>query len=154
MKGTMDTTDLEIVMTRVFDAPRRLVFEAHTKPEHLKHWWGPRGFTLTECEMDFRPGGAWRFVLRKPNGREYGFKRVYREIVSPDRIVQTFEFEGTPGHVSVETLTFDERDGKTTLTSRSVFQTPEDRDAMLRSGMEAGARETMDRLAEYVRELS
>jgi uncharacterized protein YndB with AHSA1/START domain len=139
-----------IVMTRVFDAPRRLVFETHTSPEHVRHWWGRRGSTLPVCEMDFRPGGAWRFVERHPDGQEYAFRGEYREIVPPERIVWTFEFEGMPGHVSVETLTLIERDGRTTLRSRSLFDTLEDRDGMLQSGMEAGAAETMDRLAEYL----
>jgi uncharacterized protein YndB with AHSA1/START domain len=143
-------SDREIVMTRVFDAPRRLVFEAHSKPEHVRRWWGPRRFTVAVRDMDFRPGGAWRFVHQGPDGTEYGFRGVYREIVPPERIVQTFEFEGMPGHVSVETLTLVERDGKTTLTTRSVFETREDRDGMLQSGMEAGAAETWDRLAEYL----
>ncbi len=146
-------SDREIVMTRVFDAPRRLVFEAHTKPEHVKRWWGPRRLTMVVCEMDFRPGGAWRFVHRGPDGQEYGFRGVYREIVAPERIVQTFEFDGMPGHGSLETLTLVEKHGKTTLTARSVFQSVEDRDGMLKSGMEAGARETMDRLAELLETL-
>lgn len=145
-----DPAQPRIVGTRVFDAPRRLVFEAHSSPEHLRHWWGWRGSTLPVCDMDFRPGGAWRFVQRTADGQEYGFRGVYREIVPPERIVQTFEFDGMPGHVSVETLTFEERDGKTTLTSTSVFQSMEDRDGMLQSGMEAGAAETLDRLAEYL----
>jgi uncharacterized protein YndB with AHSA1/START domain len=147
-------SDREIVLTRVFDAPRRLVFEAHSKPEHVKHWWGRRGSTLPVCDMDFRPGGAWRFVERGPDGQDYAFRGVYREIVPPERIVWTFEFEGMPSHVAVETLTLVERDGKTTLTGRSVFETREDRDGMLQSGMEAGAAETMDRLAEYLGAMS
>ncbi len=143
-------SDREIVMTRVFDAPRELLFEAHSKCEHLEKWWGPRGFTLPVCEMDFRPGGSYRFVSRGPDGAEYGFRGEYREIVPPERIVWTFEFEGTPGHVSVETVTFVEQDGRTTLTATAVFDSVEDRDAELQSGMEAGARETWDRLAEYL----
>jgi uncharacterized protein YndB with AHSA1/START domain len=102
------------------------------------------------CNMDLRPGGAWRVVLRDSGGREYGFRGVFREIVPPERIVRTFEFEGAPGHVSVETLTLAERDGGTTLIARSVSDSREDRDAMLQSGMEQGAAETMDRLAEYL----
>ena len=145
-----DPAQPTIVGTRVFDAPRRLVFEAHSSPEHLRHWWGWRDSTLPVCDMDFRPGGAWRFVQRTADGQEYGFRGVYREIVPPERIVQTFEFDGMPGHISVETLTFEERDGQTTLTSTSVFQSMEDRDGMLQSGMEAGAAETLDRLAEYL----
>ncbi len=143
-------SDREIVMTREFDAPRDLVFEAHTSCEHLSQWWGPRGYEITSCEIDFRPGGRWRIVHRGPDGEEYAFRGEYREIVRPERIVWTFEFEGFPGNVSVETMTLEEHDGKTTFTSTSVFDTVEQRDAMLESGMEAGAAETMDRLDEYL----
>jgi uncharacterized protein YndB with AHSA1/START domain len=143
-------SDREIVLTRVFDAPRELVFEAHSSCEHLSNWWGPRQYEFTSCEIDFRPGGAWRMVHRGPDGEEYGFHGEYREIVPPERIVWTFEFEGMPGHVSVETLTLEEHDGKTTLTGTSVFDTVEDRDGMLESGMESGAAESMDRLDEYL----
>ncbi len=144
------TADRAIVMTRIFDAPRKLVFEAFTKPEHVAHWWGPRSSTMSLCEMDFRPGGVWRFVVREPDGGEYGFKGMYREIAAPERLVQTFEFEGMPGHVAVETLTFEERDGKTKLTNTIMYASAEDRDGHVDSGMEAGARETLDRLAEYL----
>jgi len=111
---------------------------------------GPRRFTLTVCEMAFRPGGAYRFVQRDTDGNEFAFRGEYREIVPPERIVHTFEFEGMPGHVSVETLALVEQDGKTTLTATSVFDSVEDRDGTLQSGMEAGARETWDRLAEHL----
>jgi uncharacterized protein YndB with AHSA1/START domain len=147
-------SDREIVMTRVLDAPRDLVFEAHTSCEHLRNWWGPRGYEVASCDADFRPGGAWRIVHRGPDGNEYGFHGEYREIVPPERIVWTFEFEGAPGSVSVETLTLEERDGKTTLTSTSVHDSREARDAMLESGMESGAAETMDRLDEYLEVLA
>jgi len=147
-------SDKEIVMTREFNAPRRLVFEAHSKPEHIKRWWGLRNHTMPVCEMDFRPGGAWRYVLRDANGQEYGFSGEFREIVPPERIGWTFEFEGMPGHVSVETLTLEERDGKTILTALAVYASKEDRDGMAASGMEAGARETWDRLAEYLETMS
>jgi uncharacterized protein YndB with AHSA1/START domain len=147
-------SDREIVMTRVFDAPRRLVWEAHTKAEHIRQWWGPRRTHLAVCEMDFRPGGAWRFVDRRDHGHAYGFRGVYKEIVPPERMVWTFEFEGAPGHVSTETLTLSEQDGRTTLTARMVFDTSEDRDGMLQNGMESGARETWDRLAEYLEGMS
>ncbi len=143
-------SDREIAMTRVFDAPRDLVFEAHSSCEHLSHWWGPRRYEITGCELDFRPGGAWRIVHRGPDGEEYAFRGEYREIVRPERIVWTFEFEGMPGHVSVETMTLEEHDGKTTLTSTSVFDSVEERDGMLESGMESGAAEAMDRLDEYL----
>jgi uncharacterized protein YndB with AHSA1/START domain len=143
-------SDREIVMTRVFDAPRDLVFEAHTSCEHLSHWWGPRKYEVVSCEIDFRPGGEWRIVHRGPDGEEYAFHGEYREIVRPERIVWTFEFEGVPGSVSVETMTLEEHDGKTTFTSTSVFDSVEGRDGMLESGMESGAAETMDRLDEYL----
>jgi len=146
-------SDLEIKMTREFDAPRALVFEVHTKCEHLKHWWGGKGNEL-DCDVDFRTGGHYRFVDRSPDGEEYAFRGEYREIVAPEKIVQTFEFEAMPGHVLVETLTFDEHDGKTTVTSTSVFQSVADRDGMLASGMEKGAAESYNQLAEYLATLS
>jgi uncharacterized protein YndB with AHSA1/START domain len=143
-------SDREIVMTRVFDAPRDLVFEAHSSCEHMRQWWGPRGYEVASCEVDFRPGGTWRIVHRGPDGQEYGFHGEYREIVPPERITWTFEFEGMPGHVSVETMTLEEHDGKTTFTATSVYDTVEDRNGMLESGMESGAVETMERLDEYL----
>jgi len=152
-KGAMTVTlpsDREIAMTRVFDAPRELVFEAHTTCAHMQRWWGPRRHTFVSCELDFRPGGAYRIVLRGPNGRDYGFRGEFREIERPERIVWTFEFEGMPGHISVETLTLVERDGRTTVTATSVYETVEDRDGTLQSGMESGAAESYDRLEEYL----
>ncbi|TMB96600.1 MAG: polyketide cyclase [Chloroflexi bacterium] len=147
-------SEREIVMTRDFDAPRELVFEAHSKCEHMANWWGPRRYTLTLCEMDFRPGGAYRFVQRGDDGAEYGFRGEFREILPPERIVWTFEFEGMPGHTSVDTLTLEDLGGgKTRLTAHSLFETVEDRDGMLSSGMQEGASETWDRLAEYLQTL-
>lgn len=151
--GAMTVTvisDLEVQLTRVFNAPRRLVFEAHSTCEHVRHWWGTRGHTMVTCEMDFRPGGRWRFVLRKANGKEYAFRGEFREIVAPERIVQTFEFEGDPGMTSVETLVFTEEHGRTTLTATEQASSIQARDAMLQSGMEQGAAETYDRLEEYL----
>ncbi|HEV8639322.1 MAG TPA: SRPBCC family protein [Chloroflexota bacterium] len=147
-------SDREIVLTRTFDAPRRLVWEAFTKPEHVRHWWGLRGSTMTSCDMDFRPGGSWRFVLREADGNEYAFRGEIREIVPPERIVQTFEFEGMPGAVSVESLTLAEHGGKTTITATSTFDSIEGRDGMLQSGMERGAAETYDRLEEHLRTIA
>jgi uncharacterized protein YndB with AHSA1/START domain len=143
-------SDREILMTRVFDAPRDLVFEAHTSCEHMSNWWGPRKYEFASCEMDFRPGGTWRIVHRGPDGEEYGFHGEFREIVPPERITWTFEFEGWPGQVSVETLTLEEHDGKTTVTATSVYDSVEARDAMIESGMESGAAESYDRLDEYL----
>ena len=143
-------SDREIVMTRVFDAPRELVFKAYTDPDHIPQWWGQRSSTTIVDKMDVRPGGAWRFVQRDKDGNEYAFNGEYREIVPPQRLVYTFEFEGMPGHVLIETIAFEEHDAKTTLTSTSLFTTVEDRDGMLASGMEAGAIESWDRLAEHL----
>jgi uncharacterized protein YndB with AHSA1/START domain len=115
----------------------------------MSNWWGPRKYEFASCEIDFRPGGTWRIVHRGPDGEEYGFHGEYREIVRPERIVWTFEFEGAPG-VAVETLTLEEQDGKTTVTATSVWDSVQARDGMLESGMETGAAETYDRLDEYL----
>jgi uncharacterized protein YndB with AHSA1/START domain len=147
-------SDREIVLTRELDAPRDLVFEAWSKPEHLAHWWGRLGSTLPVCEMDFRPGGAWHFVERDATGNEFGFRGEYRDIVRPERIVQTFEFEGMPGHISHETIVFEDLGGRTRLVNTSVFDSVEDRDGMLQSGMEEGAAELFIRLAEYLRSMA
>ncbi len=144
--------DREIVTTREFDAPRELVFKAITDPDLIPNWWGPRRYTTTVDKMDVRPGGAWRFVNSGADG-EHGFKGVYREIVPPERVVQTFEWEGLPGHVSVETLILEEIDGRTRMTATSVFDTTADRDGMWETGAEEGARETWDRFAEQLRDL-
>ena len=146
-------SDREIVETRVFDAPRDLVFEAHTSCEHMSNWWGPRKYEVASCQIDFRPGGAWRIVLRAPDGGEHGFRGEFREIVRPERIVWTFEYEGMPGHVLVANLSLEEHEGKTTLTAISVFDSVEDRDWMLESGMESGAAESYERLDEYLEAL-
>ena len=149
-------SDREIVMTRVFDAPRELVFEAHSKCEHLAKWWGPRKYSLAICELDFRPGGAYRFVHRGPDGmEEHGFRGEFSEIAPPERIVWTFEWEGMPGHASVDTLTLEDLGGgRTKLTAHSLFDSVEDRDGMLQSGMEEGAAETWDRLAEHLQTMA
>ena len=132
-------SDREITMTRVFDAPRELVFAAHTDAQHVQNWWGQRNSTTIVDVLDVRPGGAWRFVQRDPEGNEYGFRGEFREVVPPERLVYTFEFEGMPGHIVVDTITFEEHDGKTTILSTSLFESVEDRDGMLESGMESGA---------------
>lgn len=142
-------SDREIKMTRTFDAPRALVFKAHSSCEHMQNWWGPRKYEITSCEIDFRPGGKWR-IVHKAEGEEHGFRGEYREIQEPEKIVWTFEWEGMPGHISTETMTLTEQDGKTLYTSLSLYDSVEDRDGMLQSGMESGAKETMDRLDEYL----
>jgi len=142
-------SDREIVITRVFDAPRELVFEAHTSCEHLSNWWGPRRYEVAECDVDFRVGGKWR-IVHLAEGEQHEFRGEYREIVSPERITWTFEWMGMPGHVAVDTVAFEEHDGKTTVTTRSVFHTVEDRNGALDSGMEGGLAETWERLDEYL----
>jgi uncharacterized protein YndB with AHSA1/START domain len=146
-------SDREIVMTRVFDAPRDLVFEAHSSCEHLSNWWGPRRYEIASCEVDFRPGGSWRIAHRGPDAEEFIFYGEYREIVRPERITWTFGWEGMPGKASIETMTLEEHDGKTTVTATSVYDTVEDRDGMLQAGAEEGAAETYDRLDEYLETL-
>ncbi len=147
-------SEREITLTREFDAPRDLLFKAFTRPEYVAQWWGQKGSTLAVCDMDFRPGGAWRFVERAADGNEYGFRGQIREILPPERIVQTFEFEGMPGHISVETMVLEDLGGRTRLTVTSVFDSVQDRDGMLQSGMEKGAGELYDRLAEFVQTLA
>ena len=150
--GTLKVTtpsDREIVLTRVFDAPRSLVFDALTKPELLKRWFGPRGWSLVVCEIDLRVGGKWRFVLRGPDGHEMGMRGVYREIVPPDRSVHTESFDDYPGE-SIVTTVLVEQGGKTTLTGTILYESKEIRDAVINSGMEHGAAESHDRLAELL----
>jgi uncharacterized protein YndB with AHSA1/START domain len=142
----------EIIMTRIFNAPRELVFKAVTDPALVPNWWGPKDYTTIVDKMDVKPGGVWRFVQRSADGSEYGFYGVFHAINAPERFVQTFEFEGMPGHVLLETMTFEELpDGKTKLIDLSVFQSVEDRDGMLNSGMQQGADESWDRLDEILK---
>jgi uncharacterized protein YndB with AHSA1/START domain len=141
--------DREIVMTRVFDAPRRLVFEAMTKPEHMKRWFGPHGWTCETLEIDFRVGGRWRTVLRGPDGQLMGMSGVYQEISPPETFTSTEAFDDYPGE-SLNTLSFVEQDGKTTFTVTVQYPSAEVRDIVLRSGMERGAGETYDRLADHL----
>ena len=139
-----------IDMTREFAAPRELIYRAHTDPELLAQWIGPRRLTTTVVRYDVRDGGTWRFVQRDQDGSEYGFHGVFHGNPSPEGIVQTFEFDGAPGHVSLDALAFDEQDGRTTLRVHSVFQSVEARDAMVSAGMETGVQEGYERLDELV----
>ena len=150
--GTLKVTtpsDREIVLTRVFDAPRHLVFDAFSKPELLKRWFGPRGWSLVVCEVDLRVGGGFRFVLRGPDGEEMGMRGVYREIVPPERSVHMESFDDYPGESQV-TAVFVEEGGKTTMTATVLYPSREVRDAVIQSGMEHGAAESYDRLAELL----
>ena len=140
----------EIVMTREFDAPRELVFKAHSSCEHMRQWWGRRVDSMPECEMDFRPGGKWRFVNVDDEGNRFVFFGEYLTIVEPERIDWTFGFEGMDGEPGPESMTLQERDGKTILTSHADLGSMEARDALIATGMEHGASETWDRLAEHL----
>lgn len=143
---TVDPLQPTIHIAREFDAPRHLVFEAMSKPEFIARWWGPLGTTLTTCEMDFRVGGRWRFVLRGPNGAESGFGGVYREIVAPQRIVQTFVFDPFPDAEAVETMSLTEHNGRTRYEVLVVHKNLTYRDGHVNAGMEGGLRQTLDRL--------
>ncbi|HET9262765.1 MAG TPA: SRPBCC family protein [Vicinamibacterales bacterium] len=147
-------SDREIRMTRVFDAPRHLVFEAMVKPEHIRRWWGclGEGYSVPVCEVDLRPGGAWRFVNRHPGG-EAVFYGVYREITSPERLVYTEIYEPFPDVESLVTVVLSVESGKTRVTLTAVYPSLEVRDTVLRTGMEKGAAISYDRLEEVAAEL-
>lgn len=149
-------SDLEIRLTRTFDAPRALVWEAMTRPEHVARWWGPRGTTSEHSATDFRPGGTWRVVLRSPDGQESPFTGVYREVVPPERVVRTFVYDVDPFRdlEAVETLTLVEHRGRTTVAVTVRHRTTEARDGHLNSGMEWGAGQSYDRLAELLETLA
>jgi uncharacterized protein YndB with AHSA1/START domain len=140
----------EIHVERELNAPRERVFAAYTDPELIPQWWGPRETTAVVDEMDPTTGGKWRYVSRNPDGSETGFRGVYREVTPPERIVQTFEWEGMPGHVSVDTAVFEDLGNRTRIVTISVFHVTEEREGMLESGMERGMNETYDRLEELV----
>jgi uncharacterized protein YndB with AHSA1/START domain len=147
-------SDREIRMTRVFDAPRHLVFEAMTRPEHIRRWWGNLGggYSVPVCEVDLRVGGRWRFVNRHPNG-EAAFHGVYREIAPPARLVFTEIFEDFPDAESVVSTDFTDENGKTRMTVTCLYPSIEVRDIVMKSGMERGAAISYDRLEEVAAEL-
>ena len=146
-------TERAIHIQRVFDAPRDRVFAAYTDPATIPEWWGPRETTTIVDRMEVKPGGGWRYVARDADGSETAFRGEYREVSAPERIVQTFEWEGMPGHISVETAVFEDLGDRTRVVTTSVFDTTEDRDGMLQSGMEGGMNETYDRLDELLARL-
>lgn len=143
------TTDRELLITRVFDAPRHLVFKAWTKPDHIMQWWGPRGTETLSCAMDFRPGGLWRTRSKAPSGTEYGARSVFREILEPERLVFTFAWEdadGWPKSETLVTITFTEQGGKTVMCfHQGVFESVASRDAH-----DEGWRGFFDLLSDYL----
>jgi uncharacterized protein YndB with AHSA1/START domain len=146
------SSDREIVLSRVFDAPRDLVFAAWTDPEHVTHWWGPRGFTTTTHEMDVRPGGVWRFAMHGPDGTDYKNRIVFDEVVRPERL--TYRHAGEEDAEDVRfrtTVTFADRGGKTELTLRMVFETAAERNHVVEKyGAVEGGEQTLERLAEFL----
>jgi uncharacterized protein YndB with AHSA1/START domain len=150
---SLNTADREIVITRVIDAPRELVFKAWTDPMHVAQWWGPRGFTTTIHEMDVRPGGVWKLIMHGPDGTDYPNKIVFDEVTQPERIVYTNSGgkKGGPSAQFQNIVTFEEQSGKTKLTMRMVFQTAEARELLVREyGVLEGGNQTLARLAEYL----
>ena len=150
-------SDRELVITRVFDAPREMVFDAYTKPEYLKRWFGgPREWRLETCEVDLRPGGSWRFVLRNDNGNEMPMKGEYLEVERPSRLVSTESFDEemvgwrAEDGPTINTVTFEESDGKTTMTITVLYKSKELRDAAVQSPMEEGLAVGLERLDEFL----
>lgn len=140
----------EILSSCEFDAPRELVYRLYTDPALMPQWWGP-SYLTTEVEViEVRPGGRWRVVQRAPDGGEHPFNGVYHLVKAPEKLIYTFEYEGEPEHVMLNTVTFEEKDGKTLLLEQSVFQSVADRDGMAATDMESGARESMERLEKLI----
>lgn len=144
----------QILITREFAASRELLFRAYTEPELLVQWLGPRQYTMTIDQFDLRNGGAWRYIHRAADGTEYAFHGVFHGTPAPAGIVQTFEYEGAPGHVSLETLTFEERGDRTLVRQNAIYQSVADRDAMVAGGMSEGVEDSMARLDELIARLA
>jgi len=143
----------EIVTTTILDAPRELVFRAYTEPDLVAQWWGPYRYELDIKKFDSRPGGEWRVDHVGKDGSRHGFRGVNHDVVAPERICQTFEYLGVPGHVALQTATFEALGNKTRLVTQSVFQSVMDRDGMVASGMKEGADESMERLAQLLEKM-
>jgi uncharacterized protein YndB with AHSA1/START domain len=149
----VDRETLSFTMSRIFDAPREAIWRVSTDPELIPQWWGPSYLTTVVDKMDFRVGGEWRYIQTDKQGNEHAFNGVYKEIVAPERVSYTFEYEPMAGHISVDTLTLEElSDGRTKMTSRTTMDNLEDLEGMLQSGMEGGAVETWDRLEALAKE--
>jgi uncharacterized protein YndB with AHSA1/START domain len=152
MKFIAEPGKQQIIVVREFNAPRELLHRTYVEPELRAQWWGPSYLTTDVEKIDARPGGTWRIVQRDPQGNVYAFHGVFHE-VTPQRTVETFEWEGMPGHVSLQTATSEERGGKTTLTINVVFQSVEDRDGMIAGDMHSGMEDGMRRLDELLERL-
>jgi len=143
----------EIKSSTILDAPRELVFKAYTDPNLLEQWWGPRRYKTKIETFEPRAGGSWRMLNIASDGTEYAFRGVTHDVVAPERICMTFEFEGVPGHVSLETATFEPLGNKTRVVTHTVFQSVMDRDGMVAAGMQEGADESMERLGELLEKM-
>ncbi len=155
-KITAEPGKQEFFITREFDAPRELVFKAHTDPKLYTQWLGPRRLTMTLEKFDPRSGGSWRYIHKDKDGNEYGFHGVIHEVLPPERVIDTFEYEGLPekGHVALQTLRLEELPGgRTRLTAQAVFQSVADRDGMIQSGAEEGVSESHERLDELLKQM-
>ena len=147
-------SDREALITRVVEAPRRLVWEAWTSPEHVPHWLlGPEGWTMPVCEIDLRPGGSWRFVWRKSSGSEMEMRGTYREVVAPERLVSTEKW-GPEWPETINTLVLTEKDGRTTIAQTILYPSKEARDAAMKTGMKDGADTSFRRLDAYVQAMA
>lgn len=138
----------EIIVTRLMNARRDRIFKAMTDPLLIPKWWGPRKYETVVDMLEARPGGRWRFINRDESGQEHAFHGVYHSIDAPQRIVDTFEYEGVPGHVLLETHTLEARGNQTLLTTHVIYESVADRDGMVASGMEYGQNEGLERLEE------
>jgi uncharacterized protein YndB with AHSA1/START domain len=143
----------DLKATTMLDAPRELVFKAYTDPKLFARWWGPARYENKVLKYDSRSGGEWHVVQVAADGSEHGFRGVNHDVVAPERICQTFEYLGVPGHVALQTATFESVGNKTRIVSQIVFQSVMDRDGMVASGMRSGADESMDRLAKLLEEM-
>lgn len=141
----------EIRISALLDAPLKSVYRAFTDPRSIPSWWGPAGLDTEVQLLELRAGGRWRFVQRDPDGNSYAFHGVYHEIVPEKRLVDTFEYEGMPGHVLLEIITFAEEGSQTRLSEHIIYQSMEDRDGMLQTGMESGHSEGLQRLESLAR---
>ncbi len=150
LKVTAEPGVPQVLTEREFDAPRELLYRAFTEPDLLAQWLGPHGYEMKVDRFELGDGGTYRYLHIDPDGNEYGFHGVFHGEPSQDGIVQTFEYEGVPGHVSLDTVTFEERDGKTVVRTNTVFQSIEDRDGMVQSGMADGMSQGYEQLDELL----
>ncbi len=147
----VDKDNLKVITTRVLKAKPERVFAAYSDPQQIPNWWGPEKYKTVIDKFDFRVGGTWRFIQTDETGKDYAFNGVYKEINAPGKISDTFEYEPIPGHILLETVTFEAQpDGTTLLTATAKYDNLEDLEGMVSSGMESGQRESMDRLARLV----